>query len=435
MRTLCRCFSQSLCHVYRMLIIGSSLVLSACTGANIIDADVSDFRNSFARASDEQILRNILRARDQVPLHFSELQSISATIQQTASLSTTAPFGPRRGSTVRDTLTAAVGLQNNPQFSVGTLETQEFTKGILSPIEPKIIKQFVDRGIDPRIILILFFSEVQPAVDLKSNKEPKPLTNSFPCMDFSLQRCSGSVLAYLKAVSKIANTGIRVNVYTELAPVGPPVHAKEGGAGATANKTQFAAKDVAGIDYSKFRLKSLKDVPDTFQLYSVSAPKIAFCPEDEKKAATTIVPFFALKTTDKVREECTKDEIVVPETPSPSLQRPKFEIRSVYQMIQYLGQILAYQDYFADSNSCILLPGNYGSCETGGVLFQVNSSRGTPVISTPYGGRHYFVVDGSCQRASPCDHSTQVLDILAVLLNTNKVAKDIPNPAVVQVVQ
>ena len=35
----------------------------------------------------------------------------------------------------------------------------------------------------------------------------------------------------------------------------------------------------------------------------------------------------------------------------------------------------------------------------------------------------------------PCDHSTQVLAILTVLINWNKEAKDIPSPAIVSLIQ
>src|SRR5271154_3434869 len=42
-----------------------------------------------------------------------------------------------------------------------SLDTQDFTKGILSPVQPQIIKQLFDQGVDPRVLMLLFFTEYQ----------------------------------------------------------------------------------------------------------------------------------------------------------------------------------------------------------------------------------------------------------------------------------
>jgi hypothetical protein len=75
-------------------------------------------------------------------------------------------------------------------------------------------------------------------------------------------------------------------------------------------------------------------------------------------------------------------------------------------------------------------------CDTGAVLFQVNAPVGTPVVTTRYGDAVYAIHDRNCNRLfdQPCDYSLQVLAILELLLNANKVASDIPSTPRVQFV-
>ena len=122
------------------------LLMVSCTGAPIIGMDVSDYRDTFGTTGDEQLLISILRAKDNAPLHFTELQTVGASIQLTSSLQATDPIGQLHGSTTRASLQGTLGAQNNPTFSLSTLETQSFTQGLMSPVKPTLIQQFLDEG-------------------------------------------------------------------------------------------------------------------------------------------------------------------------------------------------------------------------------------------------------------------------------------------------
>ena len=51
------------------------------------------------------------------------------------------------------------------------LHSKEFITGITSPIDPKIVKYWLDRGLDRRIVLLLFFSAVE-IIETQSAKGP-----------------------------------------------------------------------------------------------------------------------------------------------------------------------------------------------------------------------------------------------------------------------
>jgi hypothetical protein len=134
---------------------------------------------------------------------------------------------------------------------------------------------------------------------------------------------------------------------------------------------------------------------------------------------------------------CNEDEVKVgQEAPKPVGLTP----RSTYQIIQYLGQVLRYQQEKAEieGNRCLTLDPekDLRRCDTGEVLFQVNAPVGTPVVGTRYADNWYALYDRRCNRNAqqPCDHSLQVLAILELLLNYNKAAKDIISTPRVQLV-
>jgi len=137
-----------------MLVVG----LGGCSASQVIDLYTADYRETAASAGDQQLLLNILRAKDDLPIHFSDLSIIHASIQSTAGATAGFPLA-QNGSTTPTMLSPVIGTQISPTFDLGTMDTQDFTKGILNPVDPQIIKQLFDQGIDPRIIMLLFFSE------------------------------------------------------------------------------------------------------------------------------------------------------------------------------------------------------------------------------------------------------------------------------------
>jgi hypothetical protein len=154
-------------------------------------------------------------AKDNLPIHFAELSNIHGSIQLTAGTTANIPFANFAGSTTPSTLAPSVGAQTSPTFDVGTLDTQDFTKGILSEIDPRIMKALFDQGVDPRIIMLLFFSEYR-------NPRGERFLNNFACdrsrpVDIE-HGCLNRVYGYLREIDGlIASRGLpqqlQANVY------------------------------------------------------------------------------------------------------------------------------------------------------------------------------------------------------------------------------
>lgn len=403
-----------------------TVALCGCSAAPIIGFHAADYRQTEATAGDSQLLLNILRAKDDLPIHFADLAIIHGSIQLTAGSSATIPFANLAGSMTPSSLSPTLGAQTQPTFDVSTLDTQDFTRGMLTPVDPNIIKQLFDQGIDPRIIMILFFSELR---DLKghvflNNTACDPNGGLHP-----ERGCYYQFYDYLTQIDALftAKKGqLHANVYVTLRPSGGPLSG------------DWTLKDtldpLSKIDAAKYKM-----IGKT--LYTISPPRLAICYSEDTRRQTTgrnasFYPLVEAKTAASV-EACNKDEVKIgQETPKPA----GFTPRSTYQIIQYLGQVLRYQQEKAEieGNRCLTLnpEKDQRRCDTGNVLFQVNAPVGTPVVATRYADDWYALYDRKCNRNTqqPCDYSLQVLAILELLLNYNKAAKDIISTPRVQLV-
>jgi hypothetical protein len=391
----------------------AAVCLCGCSAAPIIDMHAADYRETEASAGDAQLLQNILRAKDNLPIHFADLSNIHGSIQLTAGAAANVAFANLIGSTVPSTIAPVVGAQTSPSFDVGTLDSQDFTKGLLSEIDPRIIKTLFDQGIDPRIMMLMFFSEYR-------NYRGERFINNFACdrsRPVDTERgCLNRVFDYLHEIDGlIASKGLpqqlQANVYVILSPVGGAL------SGDWSLKDNLG--DLRQLDTAKYKLIGK-------QLYTISQPLLAICHEQNHR----LYPLFDQSVTGT--ESCTQSEVIVLH---PSRENYSLWVRSTYDMLEFLGQVLRFQEE-KGSNRCLTLDAADRRCDAGEVLFQVNAPAGRPVVATSYGGKPYTLSDRGCRSnfEEACDYSLQVLAILELLLNANKAAKDIIATPRVQVV-
>jgi hypothetical protein len=401
--------------------------LGGCSASNVIDLYAADYRQTAATAGDSQLLLNILRAKDDLPIHFSDLSVIHGSIQWTAGASASIPVA-QNGSMTPAAISPAVGLQNAPTFDLGTLDTQDFTRGMLSPVDPKIIKQLFDQGVDARLIMLLFFSDFR---DLNGHL----FVNTLACDPLNPGQhpelgCYNQVYDYLKAIDHLFDAKgivagerrrqLQANIYVALRRVGGRLP------GDWNLKDNFG--DLSKLDATKYRFIDR-------QIYLISEQRLAICYQDRNHLLSPLFNISADKRAS--RDACNKGEVKVGEEQKTIAG---FTIRSTYEILQYLGQVLRFQEE-KGSNRCITLGADRSDltqrhCDTGEVLFQVNAPVGRPVVGTRYDGGWYALYDRGCNKNAEehCDYSLQVLAIAELLLNYNKAAKDIVAIPRVQVV-
>jgi hypothetical protein len=139
--------------------------LTACSLGDAINHQIFDYYQVNDLASNQIILLNILYARDGAPLHFSELSQIRGQMSVSASASTTFPFGVigHANPAPRDVGTVGATVSSSPSFDIVSLDTKDFTAGVMAPITPQAIRFFLDEGIDYRLVMMLLVSAIRPA--------------------------------------------------------------------------------------------------------------------------------------------------------------------------------------------------------------------------------------------------------------------------------
>ncbi len=157
----------------RILVLGVCLWLSGCgTLFTTIKSDTVAFDDIIEDTTNKLLLLNILRARDKAPLHFADIPSLRESMQKTASFGFLNWLGALNHTTQTSNFTVGANIQFSPSFEITHLQSKEFNTGIASPIDPKFVKYWLDRGLDRRIVLLMFFSAAE-IIETRSEKGPK----------------------------------------------------------------------------------------------------------------------------------------------------------------------------------------------------------------------------------------------------------------------
>jgi hypothetical protein len=263
--------------------------LAGCSLSPAISHQTTDYFRANDLAANQIILLNILRARDGAPLHFSELSQIRGQLTVQFAGSTTFPYGPIGHATqlVRRLGTVGLTVSSAPSFDISSLDTKDFTDGVMTPISPQDVEFFLDEGTDYRMVLMLLVSGIRPAgtqeMILNAPDSSRmvcysePEHPNAPPVLFSI--VSGGVscpqppepeyYTYLRAINGLGRL-YPVSVILPPKPIGAPFPLNIG-----AN-----LRAVAALDPSKYTLAQVKSGPNKgmFQLMTPShGSSIALC--------------------------------------------------------------------------------------------------------------------------------------------------------------
>jgi hypothetical protein len=433
-----------------------------------INHQVFDYYQVNDLASNQIILLNILYARDGAPLHFSELSQIRGQLSANVTASTTFPFGSINHATVapRNLGTLGATVSSSPSFDIASLDTKDFTTGVMAPISGHEIEFFLNEGIDYRMALMLFVSGIRPTNSAEtvlnapndSRKvcigAPHAVGSNAELTSFrivaSIETCEtplSEFFAFLDIVNHI-NRLYPVSVMRSPRPMGPPF--------TLTMSTNLRA--ITSIDPTKYMLRKLPS--GQYQLMTVPhASVVILCEATPTAARVVSVLSNSDGTPTRVRADaCTThrgfDEDAA-ETEPPNAMVTigvtpgtfDLKLRSTLEVIQYVGQILAFQEaetarFPQFPERCVTLQfiphdRSHNTC-AGAVLIRLLNTTGTNAPSdfnVSYNGQRWSLpTPHTCPDSEHCDHSTETMSIISLLLNRNKSAKDIASTPAVQVV-
>jgi hypothetical protein len=493
-----------------------SICLSGCgLSSVVIKSEAMSYDDVIAETTDKLLLLNILRARDKAPLHFANIPLIHESVQQTASLQAVTSFGAQHGSTSRDNSTAGVNIQMAPSFDIVHLDSKDFVTGISSAIDAKFVKYWLDRGLDRRIVLLLFFSSVEIIETDSKAAQRKRITimnspreaievirNRKKALDLpTALRCDtqSDFERYLKLINSLKR--FFANLYTERQTLAK-------GFKLDLITDTKGLQILATLDPAKVKLvysKNEKD-EDIYSLYAMSnEQKAAFCyyqddpsagqsasqytqigagatPASDKKSCVQSVvnaPIEDAKQADMVESQIFSPPLAKAGEANPVREvspycsifnafanephgshDPKLElilnIRSVGEIIQFLGDLLEYQDEVRkhlEENPQLRLrintPVTFGYCGDNpspgcdDIFFDVREGSCNSRFTLTYRGTQYSIAnfnprrepDLTCQRDASTrnDHSLEILAVVQQLVALNRSAQDLRLTPFVQV--
>jgi hypothetical protein len=155
----------------RALLVGMCLAgaLGACSMVDPVDRRYDTITRSLAKARNEAIFLNLIRASHDYPLSFTAIANVTPGISNSTSFALPSfVFGPgTAGATIggstspqRDLVfgnsTAANSTSVSTNFNISTEETGAFYNGFLKPIDLTILDYFIRQGYSRELLFWLF---------------------------------------------------------------------------------------------------------------------------------------------------------------------------------------------------------------------------------------------------------------------------------------
>jgi len=249
-----------------------ALIVAACSAvppslAPAVRETAIDYGNVMDRFADRALLSNVLRARDYLPLNFSDLSSISASLQLQASLGLGFPLQNLPSSMGLGTGSLGLSSSSSPVLTLGSLDTQGFIMSMIQPVSPMYVASKWNDGYDRETLMFLFIKSVKFA-DGKTyfNNPDDP----------------EEMVAFDRLVEEMVVAQVTLKPLTLLSPIGPAF-------AMTANAHE---KEGSGIDLAKFNVVksvaggelhvgnadcSLTGETGCVQLYKAYPAQVALC--------------------------------------------------------------------------------------------------------------------------------------------------------------
>ena len=135
-----------------LLCLASCLVGCGSVGPKTVPTDKFDYNGAIAESQQQEMLLNLLRLRYREPPVFMKVSSVISQYSRAAS--TTAFAGINTGVVGNDSATASASLRwtDRPVITYIPVSGQEFSRNLLTPIEPRAIFRLVQSGWSSQLV-------------------------------------------------------------------------------------------------------------------------------------------------------------------------------------------------------------------------------------------------------------------------------------------
>ncbi len=424
-------------------------VLTACSLSGAIGRNSVDYNQAIEYATNNMMATNFLRARDQIPLYFTDLSQIRGSLQFGTNAAVSVPFGnpDLANQRTRNIATGAISISTSPTFDIAPLNDTIFTEGLLKPIDPSLLGDYLTEGLPQTLLFRLFVERIEFVMIPASSAEGSTAVvcgyeNTAFMANVVQAAASASPGSASAPASPCPPAGFPTNLtfdqllpqlplivhnYTRLTPFGPPFRVEgavrindllraEMPPGCASCSSGPGGKS-GGSGESSYSLLPAHGRPGEYQLYK-SSPAVAIC-------IPTIINGLTKFLATETEEACFADRILQGEQDQGSW-KVHIYFRSAQAIFEYLGAVLRIERL----NETRAAKGQPPLALPAGLNFYVSAGYDPSArVNLTYDGRLYHIRD-----SSPSDNTLRIMSILNQLLNTLKSASEIPTTKAVEAV-
>ncbi len=142
------------------------LLTFSCAFSRRIASDAVDYNKSVESAQNKVLLLNVVRASLGRPVYFTDFSQIRGNLKGGFDGELKTPFG---GDAKNDCLATSKGsYASNPTFDLAVLASEEFMRGISTPITPDTFQYFLSQGWSRKLLLLLLSSRCSLRTAIRS---------------------------------------------------------------------------------------------------------------------------------------------------------------------------------------------------------------------------------------------------------------------------
>lgn len=403
-------------------VLASAGLCASLVGCSVPNPKMDDmaaqYQNTVEQYNFNNILLNIVRGSDNLPLSFLDIPSIIGTGNFSAGsgafLGSSALNGPLYAT--------ASALQITPNFSVGTsfnytqssLDNAAFQTGFNSVIPLTTVNFFKTSNMPPELVMSLMIGSIEM---VSADGQVEKVMNTPGLESFPKFQAIAKLLVKYNLTTQITNTEI---------PSGPKMTEAQA---ATAMTALVTSKDLGKMQMKFFPAKGKEKA--YYQLVTVT--QMATLCLGESLYTKEIISkygdqYFCAKPVATPDNQSKHQGISATNEPQKGKTSIAINIRSNRDIYQYLGQILTIQA--GNPNIQVVVDPSYvvqGQTAKPQpiIVIKKNESVANPLAQVTYRGNTYAIP------SNDNGYTPLVINMMAQLLNLNKISGSIPpSPAV-----
>jgi hypothetical protein len=435
---------------WRVLLVGALLagLLGACAIVDPVDNRYDTVSRSLAKARNESIFLNLVRASHDYPLSFSIVGNVTPTLTNTTSFALPSfllgphiPSFGNPGTNVasplftpgRDVIfgntTAGNTTQVQTGFTVSTQETSAFYQGFLKPIDLQTLAYFIRQGYSRELLFWLFTD----SFTLELPNAPPFGYHYSPPDDYGCSQIDPKHRCFIDWVRNAAYTGLTVEEKTE-----------QGGSSSPPKGGASSGGSTKGTSYARFCFNPVL----AQQAASSVAPALVQIAQGNLDVQRSVLFKSNLtcgspewKPTEN-KDVAQADILPLTFSPTGSDSGPKISFtitpRSAYGVFVFLGTLMKMQREHLEPTRYAFIPPNRPYAAEPPVLETVNGDPALITVMQNLGGQcfvHTWFEDGDYCVPEQAATTKRIFGLLAQLIAIQTAAADLSITPVVRVIQ